>query len=142
MDVSDDDELPPAHQIMASMAKPVSKVAGSRRPPSEKAKGKQRAVEKPAASGSGTKRKATAPHTVPDASKKPKGRAAGAANYSAEDVDTLLDILEERLPLGGHAWNSATDEFNAWAQTNDRPVRSSKSLEVKYKQVHFFPHFP
>jgi hypothetical protein len=65
----------------------------------------------------------------------------GIANYSPEDLDALLDILEESLPLGGNAWNSASDEFNAWAQENGRPSRTAKSLELKFKQVSSQPLF-
>lgn len=139
---SDDDELPPAHMILHTMgAQPAQKVAGSRQPRlSEKAKGKQRAVAPPpVASGSGLKRKASTPLPAPaDTVKRTKGRVAGAANYSSDDLDALFDILEESLPLGGHAWNSATDEFNAWAEENGRPTRTAKSLELKFKQVRVF----
>jgi len=61
----------------------------------------------------------------------------GAANYSSDDLDGLFDILEELLPLGGNAWNSASDEFNSWAEENGRPTRTAKSLELKFKQVSF-----
>ncbi|KAF8873371.1 hypothetical protein CPB84DRAFT_1854068 [Gymnopilus junonius] len=136
-DDDDDDELPPVHKIFQTMARPVSKVAGSRRPQlSEKAKGKQRAVDPSVTSGSTLKRKASTPLSAPaDTIKRPKGHSAGAANYSGEDLDALFDILEESLPLGGHAWNSATDEFNAWAEENECPTQTAKSLELKFKQL-------
>lgn len=108
------------------MARRTVKVAGARRLLSS-------------SGGGNGKRRATSPlgHAV---GKKQRGRAAGAHNYSSEDVDALLDILEESLPLGGHAWNSAGDDFNIWAQENGRPSRTAKSLELKFKQVktHFF----
>ena len=53
--------------------------------------------------------------------KKQCGHTTGAQNYSSEDLDALFNILEECLPLGGHAWNSAGDDFNIWAQENGRP---------------------
>lgn len=99
------------------------KVAGARRPLSD-IKGK---------------RKAASPEPLGHADrKKQRGRASGAQNYSSEDLDALLDILEECLPLGGHAWNSAGDEFNTWAQENGRPSRTPKSLELKFKQVRIY----
>ena len=118
------------------------KVAGTRRPFSEpKGKGKQGTVNLAAASQSGKgKRKATSPLRHVDG-KKQRGRSAGVHNYSSEDLDALLDILEECLPLGGHAWNSAGDEFNTWAQENGRPSRTAKSLELKFKQVRTYISF-
>ena len=67
--------------------------------------------------------------------KKQCGHTTGAQNYSSEDLDALFNILEECLPLGGHAWNSAGDDFNIWAQENGRPSRTTKSLKLKFKQV-------
>jgi hypothetical protein len=72
---------------------------------------------------------------LPQPSSKKHGQAAGVANYSANDVDALLTILEEHLPLGGQAWATVGDEFNKWAEENGRPNRTAKSLEHKYKQV-------
>ncbi|KAG6863954.1 hypothetical protein C0991_001600 [Blastosporella zonata] len=62
-------------------------------------------------------------------------RAAGTANYSAEDLEALFDILEESLPISGHAWNNVTDKFGHWAEENGRPVCTSKSLKAKFKQL-------
>ena len=106
------------------------KVAGARRPLSE-AKGKKPAITSQSSNG---KRRATSPLRHADV-KKQRGRATGAHNYSSEDLDALFDILEEYLPLGGHAWNTAGDNFNTWAEENGRPSRTAKSLELKFKQV-------
>ena len=65
------------------------------------------------------------------------GCVAGACNYSLEDLNALFNILEVCLPLGGHAWNSAGDEFNSWAKENGYPVCTVKSLEAKFKQVSY-----
>ena len=129
-----DNDFPPAHQILTSIACPATKVAGSRRVvhPNPKGKGKQREVVPPI-----RENKRTASHVPseePDA-KRRRGRGPGTANYSAEDIDGLLDILEELLPTGGKGWNTAGDEFKLWAEENGRPVRTAKSLESKYKQV-------
>lgn len=117
----------------APRSKPVSKVAGSRRPVtavSAKVKGKQKAVPK---------RKGQDLVDEPDAKRiKRRGRVAGTANYSDEDLDALLDLLEEYLPVGGLSWNAVTTSFNEWAVTSGRPERSPKSLEAKFKQVYSF----
>jgi hypothetical protein len=63
------------------------------------------------------------------------GCVAGTANYTPEDLNALLDILEEHLPLGGNAWNSTDNKFNIWAQESGQPSQTSKSLELKFKQV-------
>jgi hypothetical protein len=126
--------------MLPQVARPALKVAGSRRPATmiAKGKGKQRAVDLPSKSTS-TKRKAMAHSEEPDV-KKRRGRTLGVANYSADDVDALLDMLEEHLPIGGIAWNNIGDMFSTWAKNNGRPSRAAKSLEAKFKQVCRFLH--
>jgi hypothetical protein len=126
-----DDDLPSAHKILETVAHRSMKVAGARRPLSE-AKGKEKLAA--TSQSSKGKRRAASPLGHVDV-KKQRGRTTGAHNYSSEDLDALLDVLEECLPLGGHAWNSAGDDFNTWAQENGRPSRTAKSLELKFKQV-------
>lgn len=122
---NDDDGFPPPSQILPRLAHPAQKVGGAHRAdPDLKEKGKQAVRE--------GKQKASS--TVPDG-KKQKGRSVGAANYTTDDIYGLLAILSERLPIGGKAWNNCADECNAWAEENDRPTRTPKSLEAKYKQV-------
>ena len=101
--------------LLETVACHTVKVAGAWRLPS-KAKGK----EKSATQSGNPKCRANSPLGHADG-KKPCSRASGAQNYSSEDVEALLDILEECLPLGGNAWNSAGDELNTWAQENSRP---------------------
>lgn len=127
-------DFPSAHRIPDTVARRSLKVAGTRHPLSE-GKGKQGTNQ-----SSNGKRKAASPLGHAD-KKKQRGRTAGAHNYSPEDLDALFDILEECLPLGGHAWNSAGDEFNTWAQENGRPSRTAKSLELKFKQVRIYTIF-
>lgn len=130
-----DDDFPSPHLLLGRMARPASKVAGVRRSES-KSKGKQKAIDLPVPSGSGIrKRKVSALAPQSADVKKPRGRATGAANYAPEDLEGLFDILEEQLPLGGKAWNSAADDYNQWAEENGRPVRTAKSLELKFKQL-------
>jgi hypothetical protein len=38
-------------------------------------------------------------------SKKPHSHSVGYTNYSAKDMEALLNILNEHLLLGGKAWN-------------------------------------
>lgn len=135
--VDNNDDFPPAHKILEMVARPSTKVAGARRSiPEPKGKGKQNLINPPAVSQSGKgKRKAASPLRPGNGKKQRGGRAVGVANYSVEDLDALFNILEEHLPLGGHAWNSAADEYNTWAQENGRPSRTAKSLELKFKQV-------
>jgi hypothetical protein len=140
LSADNDDDLPPTHKILETVAHRSVKVAGARRPTTS-AKGKEKLAAQPAPPQSGNgKRRATSPLRHADG-KKQRGRATGAHNYSSEDLDALFDILEECLPLGGHAWNSAGDDFNTWAQENGRPSRTAKSLELKFKQVRTYIYF-
>jgi len=122
------ENLPPNSAAFARIAKIATKVAGARRTSSD-FKGKGQATTCKSLKRSGA---------VVDLSQLPakkRGRAFGAANYSSEDVDALLNILEDQLPLGGKAWIAAAETFNDWAKENRRPVRTSKSLENKFKQL-------
>ena len=135
----DDDDFPPTHKILETIAHPSNKVASACCSiPQPKGKGKQNLIDPPTVSQSSKgKRKAASP--LQSASgKKQHGHAVGVANYSTEDLDALFDILEECLPLGGHAWNSAADEYNAWTQENGHPSQTAKSLELKFKQVRIY----
>lgn len=131
-----DSDFPPPHVLAKSIAQPASKIAGSRRPGRAAAndvKGKGVALS-PEPKGKG-KRKAVDAVPVPPATKKQKGRSAGAPNYSQDDIDALFDILREHLPLGGKAWNAVGVAYCAEAEADGRPARTAKSLELKYKQL-------
>jgi len=68
--------------------------------------------------------------------KKPRGgRMQGSSNYSAADLEKLLDILEIVLPLGNKGWATVTDQFNQWAKDNRRPTRQQQSLQIKFQNV-------
>ena len=59
-----------------------------------------------------------------------------SGNYSRDDTTQLFDLVEEELPVGPKGWKVVHKGYNQWAKSNGRPLRSSKSLENKYKQVH------
>ena len=63
------------------------------------------------------------------------GRQPGAQNYSDNDIDTLLHITRDVLPIGGSMWARVTERFNIWARANGRPVRGQKPLKAKFEQV-------
>ncbi|SJK97336.1 uncharacterized protein ARMOST_00588 [Armillaria ostoyae] len=67
--------------------------------------------------------------------KKHSGQLVDASNYSTEDVNALLDILEEHRLLGARAWNTCANEYTVWAEDSECPVHTLKSLENKFKQL-------
>jgi hypothetical protein len=103
--IDNDDDFPPSHKMLKRVACPSGKIAGAQRPlPELKGKGKQDLPVAPwSAKG---KSKVTSPLRHVDGKKQRSGHTTGTHNYSSEDLDTLFDILEECLPLGGNAWNS------------------------------------
>ena len=129
-----DEDFPPAHMILPKVAWPAVKVAGSRRTSAPDVTGKGKAEASVPLKG--PKHGASTALEEPEA-KKQCGWAAGVVNYSSDDLDALLDILEETLPIGAKAWNSAGEDFCALAIENGRPACTMKSLEAKYKQVFF-----
>jgi hypothetical protein len=66
-----------------------------------------------------------------------RGRPHGSNNYSTLDVKTLLNMVEEELPLGQRGWQAIHLKFGQWAKANGRPERKVTSLETKFKQVNF-----
>lgn len=55
----------------------------------------------------------------------------GDANYRHEDTAALLDLVEEHEPIGANHWAKVANEFNRWAEANQRPKRSTESLKNK-----------
>jgi hypothetical protein len=142
--LDEEEDLPPPHELLrrvwgpAAEARAEARAANRGQEPTSNAKGKGKRRDTssvPAVKTAGSKRKAADISDEREVKKKRGGRAAGVANYSPEDVEALLDIVEEYLPIGGRAWNTVADEFGDWAVSEGRPVRSMKSLEAKYKQV-------
>jgi hypothetical protein len=147
----DDDDYDTNQPILPSFAQssvsaiPARKVAGSRRSnvvaPQSKGKGKASTHSDDASSSVLRKRKALSalPSAVVEPPVKKKagrgGRVSGAPNYSDEDVTALLDACTTCLPLGAKTWLAVEQLFAEWAESHDRPARSAKSLEIKFKQV-------
>ncbi|KAK0489863.1 hypothetical protein EDD18DRAFT_1359204 [Armillaria luteobubalina] len=128
------DDFPSASRLLPTVAHPAIKVAGTQH---SDPKGKRWAdILLPVALSKLIKKhKANDPELLGSQAKKKKGKREGAGNYCSNDLDMLCDVLEMWLPLGGKAWNSVTDEFNAWAHENGHPTRAAKSLEAKFKQL-------
>ena len=115
----DNDGFPPPNQL--STAHPAAKVAGAHRstPAStSKQKGKAKAVPE-------------------NHKRKRGGYLSGTANYTDADMEQLLQIVLDLLPIGGKGWKLVEDDYNAWAKSNGRPVQTVASLENKYKTVCF-----
>jgi len=119
-------DLPPVTQLIQH--DPAKKIAGARR------KGKQNVdIEE---NHQQRKRKPAEPIDLDDASKSAKrGRPTGAGNYAAEDINMLLDLTEEELPLGQRGWDTVHMKYNKWSRKHKRPERTVKSIETKFKQV-------
>ncbi|KAK7444569.1 hypothetical protein VKT23_015247 [Stygiomarasmius scandens] len=128
--------IPPSRSALAvdsSNSSSTGASTASRSSDSAKAKGKAKANPPDDARKGSAKRKAADPPEL--AEKHQKGRTAGSANYNAEDLEILFQILRERLPLGPKGWMEVEGLFNEEAQSTGRPGRTAKSLELKFKQL-------
>ena len=67
-----------------------------------------------------------------------RGRARGIPNYKPQEVQTLLDLIEEELPIASKGWKVVGAQFRDWAVVAEYPARTDRSLELKYKQVNHF----
>ena len=63
------------------------------------------------------------------------GRRQGAGNYKDDDLNELLRLVEEELPIGGNGWKRISVRYEQWATRKGRPVRNVKALESKFKGV-------
>ncbi|KAE9395859.1 hypothetical protein BT96DRAFT_942161 [Gymnopus androsaceus JB14] len=115
----DNDDFPSISKILATVAYPSNKTAGSRG--TNKGKG----VDK-----KNKKHKASASHRKEPSEKRQKGRSTGAANYNSVDIQELLDLARELLPLGR---NSLADEYNHRIEEIGHPQCTARSLELKFK---------
>lgn len=69
------------------------------------------------------------------------GRTRGAINYRPKEVQVLLDLIEDELPVGAKGWKVVGSRFRDWAVTAGYPARTDRSLELKFKQVDKTPFF-
>ena len=68
-----------------------------------------------------------------------RGRTRGAPNYKPREVQVLLDLVEEELPIASKGWRVVGSQFRDWVVVTEYPARTNRSLELKYKQVCLFP---
>lgn len=66
-----------------------------------------------------------------------RGRTRGAPNYRTQEVETLLDLVEDELPIASKGWRVVGARFRDWAIVTQAPARTDRSLELKFKQVCF-----
>ena len=66
-----------------------------------------------------------------------RGRTRGAPNYRTREVETLLDLADEELPIASKGWRVVGARFRDWATVTQSPARTDRSLELKFKQVGF-----
>lgn len=64
-----------------------------------------------------------------------RGRPAGSINFSPEDIELLLMMVEEHLPLGQLGWQKVVKDYNDYAIGEGRPQRAVDSLKNKFTQV-------
>jgi hypothetical protein len=63
------------------------------------------------------------------------GRRQGAGNYKDDDINELLQLVEEELPIGGNGWKHISVCYEQWASRKGQPVHDVKALEMKFKGV-------
>ena len=68
-----------------------------------------------------------------------RGRTRGASNYKPREVEILLNLVEEELPIASKGWKIVSAQFCDWAIVTEHPARTDRSLELKYKQVSLPP---
>ncbi|KAI0635273.1 hypothetical protein C8Q77DRAFT_1054865 [Trametes polyzona] len=64
-----------------------------------------------------------------------KGRPQGAAGFSTDDVQTLLELIDAHKPYGQNGWNRVCDAYNQYAVKNARPKRDVHALRQKYYRL-------
>ena len=73
-----------------------------------------------------------------EAKPKKKGKRpgrAGSPNYTAEDINILLDCVEQHEPLGANEWALVRAAFSEEAQRVGRPERDQDSLKSKFDKL-------
>ncbi|KAG1730229.1 uncharacterized protein EDB91DRAFT_1006601, partial [Suillus paluster] len=129
---SDKDLSDPVAIAEACGYTPTVKTAGSRckvNPSKGKGRGKENSAY------STTKKRAREILEDDDEARVKRGHPHGSNNYSSADMKTLLNVVEEELPLGQRGWQAIHAKFAQWAKRAGRPDRKVTSLETKFKQL-------
>ncbi len=66
------------------------------------------------------------------------GCQPGSQKYNNNDVDCILHLAEEILPIRQNTWGQLTRGFNAWAEETGQPPRTQKLLKTKFESVYWF----
>ena len=66
-----------------------------------------------------------------------RGRTRGSPNYKRREIEKLLDLVEDKLPVASKGWWVIGLRFRDWALVSENPTRTDRSLELKFKQVCF-----
>ena len=64
-----------------------------------------------------------------------RGRTRGTPNYKPREVQVLLDLVDEELPIASKGWKTVGAQYRDWAAVAEHPARTDRSLELKFKQV-------
>ena len=62
-------------------------------------------------------------------------RPGGGRNYSSDEVEVLLEVVERILPLGSNCWDRVACEFNI-ARPRGTDERDGDSLKRKFKALY------
>ena len=54
--------------------------------------------------------------------------AARKANYTTVEINKLLDVIEEKKPIGAKQWDVVAHAYNAWALHAQVTTREAKSI--------------
>ncbi|KAG1686500.1 hypothetical protein DVH05_006514 [Phytophthora capsici] len=65
----------------------------------------------------------------------PIGKQSGSSNYKLSEVDRLLQLVEEYLPLGKDEWERLTNDYNA-TRSRSWNERDSDSILRKFKAMY------
>ena len=59
----------------------------------------------------------------------------GQKNYTAIEIDMLLDIVAEIEPLGANMWAEVHERYNQWAMAQSYPMRDADMLKQKFDRL-------
>jgi hypothetical protein len=71
---------------------------------------------------------------------KQRGHRKGSSNFAPDNVNMLLVIAENKLPIGCRGWKDLAKVYKAWAKECGWPKHDAASLESKFKQVRVHFH--